>query len=149
MTTDTYAAQLASILAGSWPRARISDETCLVWARLFEPERDDVAEAAVDKASSFEGPPSKIELQTVIRAARETLVPELPLSPIETGRTITLEEWHHGRFHLDRYFRTGATRDLRDPEEFARAERPWECSCDDWSSWDEPADLNVIGRVVP
>ena len=148
MTTPTspeYAAELATILAGSWPRSKIGDVTCLVWARVLERVTEDVAEEAVDRASRFEGPPTKVELETAARAARETLHPELPLEPTTTGRIITLDEWRHGSFHLRRYWRTGATVDLRDPDEFERALHPWDCDCHDWQVVPE---VDVVEAVV-
>jgi hypothetical protein len=140
-TSEEYSMHLASILAASWPRAKVTDETALVWARLLQAVPENVAEEAVDRASRYDGPPSKRELEDVVRAARESLVPELPMAPETTGRLITLDEMRHGSFHLHRFWDSGETRDLRDPEEFERAVRPWDCDLGEecpWRDWTPP-----------
>lgn len=144
-TSEAYAIELSTILAASWPRAKVSDTTCLVWARVLQAVTEDVAEETVDRASRFEGPPTKIELETVARGAREALHPELPLEPTTSGRIITLDEWKHGSFHLRRYWKTGPTVDLRDPDEYERALHPWDCSCEEWRAVSE---VDVVEAVV-
>jgi hypothetical protein len=142
-TSEEYAAQLATILAAAWPRARVTDETALVWSRVLQTVPENVAEESVDRASRYEGPPSKRELEEVVRAARETLVPELPMAPETTGRMLTLDEWRHGRFHLHRFWSSGETRELRDPDEFDLALRPWSCECSDWVDWRSPVEIEA------
>jgi hypothetical protein len=136
--SEEYALHLATTLAAAWPRTKVSDETCILWARSFQAATEDVAEETVEALSRFEGPPTKRELEDALRSVRERLHPELPLEPRTTGRILTLEEFRHGHYHLLRFWATGETPDLRDPEEFERALKPWDCGCSDWQTWKAP-----------
>lgn len=136
-TAPEIAAHLAVALRGSWPSERIPESTVELWARVLAGAEEDVAEETVERVSRYERPPTRRELERVLSEIDDEFRPKLERTddPDISGRKITAEEWRHGHYHLTRYFATGSSKEVRDPDEMELAVKPWECPCEDWKTW--------------